>query len=193
MFRMDRNDHAAIRAVLAGDRDAYGPLVVRHSRTLFRVAFRITGNEADAEDVVQEALLRGYRKLDSYEFRADFGTWIYRIAARCALNKIAARKVDESHRIAAEPDPELDEVQVADESAGPERLLLSGEIGAMQESAMQGLSPTERTAFVLRHMEDRSTEEIAMALGIPTSAAKQAVYRAVQKLRQRLAALRVKI
>jgi RNA polymerase sigma-70 factor (ECF subfamily) len=63
MFRMDRNDHAAIRAVLAGDRDAYGPLVVRHSRTLFRVAFRITGNEADAEDVVQEALLRGYRKL----------------------------------------------------------------------------------------------------------------------------------
>jgi RNA polymerase sigma-70 factor (ECF subfamily) len=109
------------------------------------------------------------------------------------LNKIAGRKVDESHRIAAEPDPELDEVQVADESAGPERLLLSGEIGAMQESAMQGLSPTERTAFVLRHMEDRSTEEIAMALGIPPSAAKQAVYRAVQKLRQRLAALRVKI
>ena len=63
---MGRNDHDTIRAVLSGDEDAYGALVTRHSQTLFRVAFRITGNEADAEDVVQEAFLRGYRKLESF-------------------------------------------------------------------------------------------------------------------------------
>jgi RNA polymerase sigma-70 factor (ECF subfamily) len=193
MLRMDKNDHAAIQAVLAGDKEAYGALVVRHSGQLFRVAFRITGNEADAEDVVQEAFLRGYRKLESFESRSNFGTWIYRIAVRCALDRIGSLKTDENSRVAGETDPEQNEVQVADLAAGPDRLLLSGEIGALQEMAMHSLTPTERTAFVLRHMEDRTTEEIATALGIAPNAAKQAVFRAVQKLRQRLATLRVKV
>jgi RNA polymerase sigma-70 factor (ECF subfamily) len=193
MLRMDMNDQAAIQAVLAGDKEAYAALVVRHSGRLFRVAFRITGNEADAEDVVQEALLRGYRKLESFESRSDFGTWIYRIAVRCALDRIGGSKVDESSRIAETTDGEQGSVQIADQAAGPERLLLSGEIGAMQEFAMRGLSPTERTAFVLRHLEDRTTEEIAAAMGIPPNTAKQSVFRAVQKLRRRLATLRVKV
>lgn len=192
MLRMDLNDQAAIQAVLAGDKEAYGALVVRYSARLFRVAFRITGNEADAEDVVQDALLRGYRKLESFESRSDFGTWIYRIAVRCALDKINGSKVDESTRVAETSDREQDEVQLADQEAGPERLLLSGEIRAMQEIAMHGLSPTERTAFVLRHLEDRTTEEIAAVMGIPPNTAKQSVYRAVQKLRRRLATLKVK-
>jgi RNA polymerase sigma-70 factor, ECF subfamily len=188
---MDKNDQAAIRAVLSGDKDAYGALVVRHSAKLFRLAFRITGNEADAEDVVQEAFLRGYRKLESFESRSDFGTWIYRIAVRCALNKIHGLRMDENSNVGEESDPE--QHQVADLAAGPDRLLLSGEIGAMQEMAMLSLTPTERTAFVLRHLEDCSSEEIASALGIEPNAAKQAVFRAVQKLRRRLAILRVKI
>jgi RNA polymerase sigma-70 factor (ECF subfamily) len=95
--------------------------------------------------------------------------------------------------VSEETDPEQQAVQVADEAAGPERLLLSAEIAAMQQMALRSLTPTERTAFVLRHMEDRSTEEIAAALGIAPNAAKQAVFRAVQKLRQRLANLRVRI
>ena len=190
---MDMNDHAAIRAVLSGDKEAYGLLVVRHSQSLFRVAFRITGNEADADDVVQEAFLRGYRKLESFESRSDFGTWIYRIAVHCALDRIRRRNVDKTSRVGEEDDPERDEFQVADLAAGPERLLLSGEIGAMQQAAMHSLTPTERTAFVLRHMEDRTTAEIAAALGIEPNAAKQAVFRAVHKLRSRLATFRVKI
>ncbi|MGA2673588.1 MAG: RNA polymerase sigma factor [Terracidiphilus sp.] len=193
MFRMGKNDHAAIRAVLSGDKDAYGALVVRHSQSLFRVAFRITGNEADAEDVVQEAFLRGYRKLESFESRSSFGTWIYRIAVRCALEKIGSRKTGDAGRVGEENDPEQNEIQVADGAAGPDRLLLSGEIGALQEIAMRSLTPTEQTAFVLRHMEDRTSEEIAAVLGIQPNAAKQAVFRAVHKLRLRLAPLRVRI
>src|ERR1700677_1209676 len=104
MFRMDRNDQAAIRAVLSGDKEAYGALVVRHSGKLFRVAFGITGNEADAEDVVQEALLQGYRKLENFESRSDFGTWIYRITVRCALNKIHGSVVNENSRVAEDAD-----------------------------------------------------------------------------------------
>jgi RNA polymerase sigma-70 factor (ECF subfamily) len=192
MFRMGRNDHETIRAVLSGDKEAYGALVVRHSPSLFRVAFRITRNEADAEDVVQEAFLRGYQKLEGFESRSNFSTWIYRIAVRCALDKVSGRKGDERSRVSEENDPEQDAIQVADRTPGPDRLLLSGEISALQQAAMQGLTATEQTAFVLRHMEDCSTEEIGAALGIAPNAAKQAVFRAVHKMRSRLSTLRVR-
>jgi len=188
---MDRDDHAAIQAVLAGDKEAYAPLVIRHSHILFRVAYRITGNEADADDVVQEAFLRGYRKLEGFESRANFGTWIYRICVHCALDRVKRRRGDEARQVGESDDPELHQMQVADRAAGPERLLLSGEIGSMQQTALHSLTATERTAFVLRHMEDRTTVEIGEALGIDPNAAKQAVFRAVQKLRRRLAPLRM--
>jgi len=193
------NDQQAVQATLAGDKDAYRVLVVRHSPSLFRVAFRITGNEADAEDVVQEALLRGYSKLGNFDQRAQFGTWIYRITVRCALDRIDASRRDgrlngrmeaNQLRVSEENDPEQQAVQVADRTAGPERLLLSGEIGALQQAALGCLTSIECAAFMLRHMEDCSSEEIGVTLGIAPNAAKQAVFRAVQKLRQRLAVLR---
>jgi RNA polymerase sigma-70 factor, ECF subfamily len=188
---MGENDHSIVRAVLAGDKDAYGGLVARHSQAVFRVAFRITGDEADAEEVVQETFLRGYQRLESFESRAEFGTWIYRIAVNTALNMKNKRKLDTTHQIAEDADPTKHQVQVADSAAGPERLLMSREIASLQKAAMQSLTPTEQTAFVLRHMEDRSTDEIASALQIAPNAAKQAVFRAVQKLRRGLAPLRV--
>jgi RNA polymerase sigma-70 factor (ECF subfamily) len=189
---MGNDDHALIRAVLAGDKDAYGLLVARHSQSVFRVAFRITENEADAEEVVQETFLRGYRKLESFDARANFRTWIYRIAMNCALDVLNKSKSHAVVPIAEEYDGEQPTVQLADDVAGPDRLLLSQEIEARRQAAMEKLTPTERLAFVLRHMEDRSTEEIATALGIAPNSAKQAVFRAVQKLRQSLAPLWVK-
>jgi RNA polymerase sigma-70 factor, ECF subfamily len=195
MFKMGQNDAAAdgaaIGAVLAGDRDAYGELVKRHSRMLFRLAYRMTGNQADADDVVQDAFLRAYQKLATFESRADFGTWIYRIAVHCALDRLAKRRAEEARRVSEENDPEQDAVQVPDLSPSPERLAMSAEVAALQEVAMRGLSPMERTAFVLRHMEDRSTEEIAVALNVTPNTAKQSVYRAVQKVRHRLTQLKV--
>jgi RNA polymerase sigma-70 factor (ECF subfamily) len=191
MFNMGQNDGAAIGAVLAGDRDAYGELVRRHSRMLFRLAYRMTGNEADADDVVQDAFLRAYQKLATFESRADFGTWIYRIAVHCALDKLGKRRAEETRRVSEETDPEEGAIQVPDLSPGPERLAMSAEIAALHEVAMRALTPTERTAFVLRHMEDRTTEEIAAALNVTPNTAKQSVYRAVQKVRHRLTQLKV--
>jgi RNA polymerase sigma-70 factor (ECF subfamily) len=187
---MEENDYSIVRAVLAGDKEAYGALVARHSQSVFRVAFRVTGNEADAEEVVQDAFLRGYQRLESFESRSQFGTWIYRIAVNCALNMMTKRKVETTHQIAEDADPSQHQVQIADHAAGPERLLMSREIESMQKAAMQCLTATEQTAFVLRHIEERSTEEIAAALHIAPNAAKQAVFRAVQKLRRSLAPLR---
>ncbi len=189
---MGANDQATVQAVLAGDKEAYGRLVAIHSRSIFRVAYRITANEADAEEVVQEAFLRGYRKLETFESRANFGTWIYRIAVRCALDRVAGRRGGEAVALSEGNDPESETVQVADGAPNPERLLLSNEIGAIRKLAMLTLTPVERTAFTLRHMEGCSIDEIAAVLEIAPNAAKQAVYRAVHKLRQRLAKLRVR-
>jgi len=191
MGNMGQNDRATIQAVLAGDRDAYGLLVMQHSRMLFRLAFRMTGNEADADDVVQEAFLRGFQKLATFEERANFGTWIYRIAVHCALDKLESRRRELARQVCEENDPEQDGVQVADSAAGPERLVLSTEIGSLGDLALQALTAMERTAFVLRHMEQRNTDEIAAALDVAPNTAKQTVYRAVQKMRKRLAVLRV--
>lgn len=187
---MQRSDHSIVRAVLTGDKDAYGELVRAHSATVFRVAFRIAGNEADAEEIVQEAFLRGYQRLESYEGRSAFGTWIYRIAVNCALNRISQTGIEAEYRHGEESDLEDRTVQVAARDPDPERNVLSGEIRASQDIAMRRLTPTERSAFVLRHLEDRSTNEIAEVLDIAPNAAKQAVFRAVQKLRRELAPLR---
>ena len=184
------DDHSIVRAVLAGDKEAYGALVRAHSGTVFRVAFRIIGNEADAEEIVQEAFLRGYQRLESYQGRSTFGTWIYRIAVNCALNRISQPGIEAEYRHGEESDPEMKTVQVAAQDAGPERVLLSKEIGVAQDVAMRRLTPTEKSAFVLRHLEERTTSEIAEVLNIAPNAAKQAVFRAVQKLRRELAPLR---
>src|SRR5579859_7677836 len=161
---MQGSDHSIVRAVLAGDKEAYGALVRAHSASVFRVAFRIVGNEADAEGFVQEAFLRGYQRLESYQGRATFGTWIYRIAVNCALNRVGQPGIEAEFRHGDESDPEERTVQVAARDADPERVLLSKEITTAQELAMQRLTPTEKSAFVLRHLEERTTTEIAEVL-----------------------------
>ena len=89
-------DAAEAAAVLArarqGDSDAFRALVEQHSRTVYRLAFRMTGNEQDAEDVVQESFLRAYRQLGRFESRANFGTWLYRIVANCSVDLMRAKQ-----------------------------------------------------------------------------------------------------
>jgi RNA polymerase sigma-70 factor (ECF subfamily) len=189
---MAKDDHALIRAVLFGDKDAYGALVARHGESVFRVAFRITESEPDAEEIVQETFLRGYRSLAEFDARADFRTWIYRIAVNCALQVLNKRKSEAAVPIVEEFDDERPGVQLADGGAGPERLLLDREIEHRRHAAMEKMTSDERLAFVLRHLEGRSTEEIAVTLQVTPNNAKQAVFRGVQKMRRSLAPLWVK-
>lgn len=189
---MGRDDQALIRAVLSGDKEAYGALVAHHGEAMFRAAYRITESEADAEEVVQETFLRGYRSLAEFDARADFRTWIYRIAMNCALQVLNKRKSESAMTIVEEFDEERPGIQLADRGAGPDRLLLDREIEYRRHAAMEKMTPDERLAFVLRHVEGRSTEEIAAALQVTPNNAKQAVFRGVQKMRRSLAPLWVK-
>src|ERR1700720_486431 len=92
------SDAIAVERTLAGDRDAYRVLVERHSRNVFRLAYRLTGNRHDAEEVVQEAFLRAYQKLEQFEARANFGTWVYRIAANYAIDRMRLKRTDDARR-----------------------------------------------------------------------------------------------
>lgn len=172
-----------------GDSDAFRVLVERHSHAVFRLAYRMTGSEEDAEDVVQETFLRAYRQLGRFQARAEFGTWLYRIAANCAVDFMRARAArrDQSR---AEGLERLDADAAASAHPGPDRLTESAEARARIARALADLTPLERAAFTLRHHEGRSTREIAELLGIGASAAKHSVFRAVRKLRASLAPLR---
>ena len=182
---MTASDAAAVLAkARQGDSEAFRTLVERHSRTAFRLAFRMTGNEQDAEDVVQESFLKAYRYLGRFETRADFGTWLYRIVANCALDAIRSRQSRLRHMWTESFD--LPAATHASDRPGPERLAESAEVQRHVEIALRGLSPLERAAFALRHYEGRTIGEISGVLGLGTSAAKQAVFRAVRKLRVEL-------
>ena len=143
---MRNSDQALIRAVLAGDKEAYGVLVERHGESMFRVAFRITESEAEAQEIVQEAFLRGYRSLAGFDARADFGTWIYRIAVNCALQVLQKRKAEGGVPITEEYDEEHSGLQLSDGGAGPERLLLDREIEHRRHAAMEKMTEDERLA-----------------------------------------------
>ncbi len=165
--------------------DAFRILVERHSRAIFRVAYRMTGNEHDADDVVQETFLRAYRQIDQFEERANFGTWVHRIAINCSLDLLRSRVRHEKHRVNESEDGEMSrEFESTDPQ--PDRLLLSAEVQQHVVSALDRLSGNERTAFMLRHFEGMPVEEIGRTLGIQVNAAKHTIFRAVRKLRQSL-------
>ncbi len=185
---MEWTDSTAAEQARHGDQNAFRVLVERHSQPVFRLAFRMTGNEQDAEDVVQETFLRAYKQIHRFDGRSAFGTWVYRICANCSLDMIRARKSRKEQPTAASDDDYtanwLERLAAHDPS--PERLTQSGEIADLIEPALQSLTETERTAFVLRHYEGCDIEEIARTLGVQNNAAKHSVFRAVQKLRRAL-------
>lgn len=172
---MEWTDQAAAEEARKGNQLAFRVLVERHSRSVFRLAFRMTGNEQDAEDMVQETFLRAFKQLHRFDGRAAFGTWLYRITANCSLDLIRAR------RVRGESQPGLDIAQSPDPS--PERVTRSRQLADMLDQALEQLSETERTAFLLRHYEGCNIEEIAKVLGVKNGAAKHSIFRAVQKLR----------
>jgi RNA polymerase sigma-70 factor (ECF subfamily) len=181
MAQMQSDDVTAVARARDGDQDAFRLLVERHGRTIYRLACRVTGRPEDAEDVVQETFIRAYRQLDRFEARADFGTWLYRIAFNCAVDVTRTRH----HRERCDGLEVLERVEAA---SGPsaDALVYASEIDRSVQQALQELSAQERAAFVMRHFQGCSIEEICQTLELKTNAAKHAVFRAVRKMRAAL-------
>jgi len=181
-------DLALVQAAREGDIGAFEQLLKRYDRNVFRIANHITQNREDAEDVVQDAFLKAYQKLDQFQGNSKFYTWLVRIAVNEALMKLRNRKA--SKTVSIDEDVETDEGfvprEVTDWSPNPEQLYKQAELGDILEKTIQGLPSGFRTVFVLRDVEGLSTEETAEALGLSIPAVKSRLLRARLQLRERL-------
>ncbi|HUP43959.1 MAG TPA: sigma-70 family RNA polymerase sigma factor [Thermoanaerobaculia bacterium] len=182
---METTDLATVSRARGGDAEAFRLLVEGNSRAVFRVAYRMTGNEHDADDVVQEVFLRAYRQMGRFEERANFSTWLHRIAVNCSLDLLRSRGRHDRHYVLDNEEGEMTR-SAESQAPQPDRLLLSAEVQKHVAEAMQTLSGSERVAFVLRHFEGMPVEEIGRTLGIQANAAKHTIFRAVRKLRDAL-------
>jgi len=164
-----------------GDRNAFDELVRVTYADAYTLAYRLTGDEEDARDVVQEAYLRAYRGLKRFRGDAQFSTWMYRITANCAATHLGKRQ---KHR-----HEELnDELGIYDErpTADPEAQAELGALRGRLREALDQLPPRLRAVVVLRDIYDLPHESIAAELGISESAAKVRLHRARRKLREDL-------
>lgn len=181
---MEASIATAVEQARAGDDEAFRTLVEHWSRRLFRLAYRMTGNEYDAEEVVQESFFKAYRQLGRFESRAEFGTWLTRIAMNCAVDVLRARARHDKRR---EPE-DIEGVErvrlMPDGGPTPDEAAYGTEIAARVSGALSQLSPMERAAFTLRHFEGQSIREISEALGVSGGATKNSIFRAVAKLRR---------
>jgi RNA polymerase sigma-70 factor (ECF subfamily) len=179
---MHLDDAADVARAAAGDEDAFRVLVERHSRSVFRLAYRMTGSAEDAEEVVQDTFVRAYRRLARFEARSNFSTWLYRIGFNCAIDHLRSRRMREM------PQKQEDLDRLAPPAGGPsgEDLVYAGQIGARVQDALNALSEQERAAFLMRHYHGCSIDEICGALGLKTNAAKHSIFRAVKKMRTEL-------
>jgi RNA polymerase sigma-70 factor, ECF subfamily len=177
-----------VQAAKKGDVGAFGELVKRYDRNVFRIALHITQNREDAEDVVQDAFLKAYENLEQFQGQSKFYTWLVRIAVNEALMKLRRRRPERMVSLDQEVQTEEDSMprEVADWSPNPEQLYNQAELRDILGKTIQGLPPGFRTVFVLRDVEGLSTEETAQALELSVPAVKSRLLRARLQLRERL-------
>ncbi len=185
------DESALVAKAREGDGSAFSELVSHYERKIFRLAKQITQNDEDAEDVLQEAFLKAYEHLPGFQGQSKFYTWIVRIAVNESLMKLRKRKSDRTvpldEPVETGEDTVMREIAVWDED--PEQKYSREELGTILDEAVKGLRPAFRTVFVLRDIEEMSTEETASALGISVPAVKSRLLRARLQLREKLTRL----
>lgn len=176
-----------VKRAQKGDRLAFGELVELYKDKLYNLGYRMLGNPQEAEDVAQEAFLRAYKNLDSYNSKHKFSTWIYRIATNLCIDKMRKKKADYSL------DAELDGLDGGDMYARlaaptetPEEETVRTETRAEVQQAIENLPDNYRAAVILKYLHDMSLQEIADILEVPVSTVKTRVHRGREALRHEL-------
>jgi RNA polymerase sigma-70 factor (ECF subfamily) len=189
------DDTVLIHEAQHGNRAAFEELVRQYDRSVLRLALHLTGSEADAQDIYQEAFLKAYRNLGSFRFECSFYTWIYRIVSNLCLDHLRRRQVrKEDSPVATDPDGGeyslLD--QVADNRAGanPEHDLMRRELGSRITATLEKLTPRERMVFELKHYHGLKLRTVGEILNTTEETAKNTLFRATQKMRAALADMR---
>jgi RNA polymerase sigma-70 factor (ECF subfamily) len=180
------SDRELIDLTLAGDGAAYGLLVERYQRKIYRVAFAILRNDAEADIATQDAFVQAYMHLGAFEGRANFDTWVTRIAINRSRDSLRRRKF--VNLFARSEDDNGDRlIEPVDERPDPEREIMASQIRGAIENAIRKLSAQQKIIFRLRHYEDYSLEEIAKLLNLQAGTVRAHLFRAIRKIRTELA------
>jgi RNA polymerase sigma-70 factor (ECF subfamily) len=174
---MSQTEQKIIRKAAKGDRAAFRELVLEHSHAMFRLAWRLTSDETAAEDIVQEAFIKAWRKIGAFRMDSSFKSWLHRITVNTAmdyLRKHLRRKQFETE------EPAYETVERAGVTPDTGTQI---DISRQTQVAMMELSESERTALLLKHYEGHSIKEVAHIMEITTGACKQNIFRAVKKMR----------
>jgi RNA polymerase sigma-70 factor, ECF subfamily len=172
----------------AGDSNAFGELVQKYERKIYRLAKNITQNDEDAEDVLQDTFIKAYEHLDGFQGNSKFYTWLVRIGVNEALMKLRKRKSDRTvpldEPVETGEEPVIREIAVWGED--PENKYSQEELRQILDEAVKSLRPAFRTVFQLRDIEEMSTEETAQTLNLSIPAVKSRLLRARLELREKL-------
>jgi len=188
-------DDELIRAAQKGDRSAFDSLVRRYDRSVLRLALHMLGNEQDAQDVHQDAFIKAYRHLSNFRFECSFYTWLYRIVTNLCLDQLRRRKSrrEDPSTVndgSGESIDLLANLTDGRASANPARELERKTMNVAIQSALNELTPRERTVFELKHYQGLKLRTIGEMLSTTEETAKNTLFRATRKLRARLADVR---
>jgi RNA polymerase sigma-70 factor, ECF subfamily len=180
------DDVQLVARSLKRDHEAFGQLIDRHAPAIVNLAYRMVGNRAEAEDLAQEAFLAAFKALSTFRADSKFSTWLYRIAANKCKDWLRAKRPGMGQQ-----DVDIDEtldVHVAEERT-PEHLLSQQQVAQELELAIQRLPPLYREAFVLKHVEGLSYEEMEQIIGVNSNTLKMRVYKGRLQLSRELTLL----
>lgn len=179
------SDRELIDRTLAGDGGAFGILVERFQRKIFRVAFAIVRDEMEADGVTQDTFVQAYTNLAKFQGRSEFETWLTRIAINKSRDTLRRRRFVSLFTVNDNNEEEY-VIEPVDTRPDPERQLASVQLRAAIERAERSLSAQQKTIFRLRHYENLSLEDIAQHLGLRAGTARAHLFRAIHKIRKEL-------
>ena len=175
------DDTAIVSKCLSGQTEAYGVLVKKYSARIVNLAFMMTGDRHEAEDIAQEAFVRAYKGLPRFQRKARFSSWLYQIALNLSKDRLKARS-----RHAKTADDEQFARMDGDPRAEASRRLVEGELSEKMRDAVNGLPWLYRESFVLRHLQGLDYAEVAAITRVPADTVRVRAYRAREMLRQAL-------
>lgn len=188
---LQEQDDQLIADALQGDQRAYEALLARHNKAIFHVVMKIVRNREEAQDLVQETFMKAFNALASYRSEYRFSTWLYKIAANCAIDFVRKKRIE-----ALSLDKPIEtkdgrvEFEVPDSSWDPEQDLVRKQKLKSIEEAIDSLPDKYREVIIYRHKDDKPYEEIADILKVPVGTVKARIFRARELLKKKLKPIR---
>ena len=181
----DKSDYELIDVAISGDEDAFGIIMRRYENSLYGLIYKMVRNHEETQDLVQEAFIKSYNALESFNKQYSFSTWLFKIASNNCIDHLRKRRLQTtSIDVPIQTDEGSISQELPDNSYSPEKDSLRNEMFESIDSIIEELPKKYKQVIILRHKEDKSYEEIAQSLDIPIGTVKARIFRARELLKK---------